>query len=294
MNYQPPQYLSDPFFKQEYEVYSAPISPVNEYPVNFQEQQEWMNDFFIGSAPISQNNSPVDMNTTIPPNPVNFAPYVDNKNVETTLQASSTHSSSSQLFSGSELVSSNDTSLANSPDTLVCSSEITSNASNLCYPNITNKLNQQNQLDINSLENVFQTEDILKPEPPVVIKQEEGEQIQPQQQEPTKPKRRAPRKKLTDTQKKAHNKIEKKYRININAKIAGIQKIIPWVAFEKTAFETGENQTEQEAEKCNKLNKSMILEKATEYILHLQKTEQDILKENEKLKEKVLQLGGTI
>ena len=77
---------------------------------------------------------------------------------------------------------------------------------------------------------------------------------------------------MTESQKKAHNKIEKRYRININAKIAGIQKIIPWVAFEKTAFETGEeNETEAEAKNNTRLNKSMILEKATEYILHLQK-----------------------
>ncbi|CAK7897095.1 carbohydrate metabolism regulator Tye7p [[Candida] anglica] len=88
-------------------------------------------------------------------------------------------------------------------------------------------------------------------------------------------KKRAPRKRLTDSQKQAHNKIEKKYRININAKIAGLQNIIPWVASEKTAFETGGNPVKEEPTEefevpCNRLNKSMILEKAIDYILHLQ------------------------
>ncbi|GAV53694.1 hypothetical protein ZYGR_0AK01960 [Zygosaccharomyces rouxii] len=88
-------------------------------------------------------------------------------------------------------------------------------------------------------------------------------------------RRRAPRKRLTSHQKQAHNKIEKRYRININTKIAKLQQIIPWVASEQTAFEVGENikKGEDGFPTSTKLNKSMILEKAVDYILYLQNSE---------------------
>ena len=38
----------------------------------------------------------------------------------------------------------------------------------------------------------------------------------------------------------------------------------------------------------------MILEKATEYILHLQKKEEEYMAENQKLREQVIKLGGEI
>ncbi|KAK6203230.1 helix-loop-helix DNA-binding domain-containing protein [Scheffersomyces amazonensis] len=108
-----------------------------------------------------------------------------------------------------------------------------------------------------------------------------------------KKKRRAPRKRLTDSQKQAHNKIEKKYRININAKIAGLQQIIPWVAYEKTAFETGQQDNDEEMNSnCARLNKSIILEKAIDYILYLQKNEKKIISQNQLLKSEVVRLGG--
>lgn len=108
-------------------------------------------------------------------------------------------------------------------------------------------------------------------------------------------KKRAPRKRLTAHQKQAHNKIEKRYRININAKIAGLQQIIPWVASEKTAFETGQTgsiKTEEETADVPRLNKSMILEKATAYILFLQEKEISMTSEIDKLKQEVSRLGG--
>ena len=80
----------------------------------------------------------------------------------------------------------------------------------------------------------------------------------------TAPKRG--RKRLTAHQKQAHNKIEKRYRININTKIAKLQEIIPWVASEE---ETGATTTATAAAAPAKLNKSMILEKAVDYILYL-------------------------
>lgn len=112
-------------------------------------------------------------------------------------------------------------------------------------------------------------------------------------------RKRTPRKKLTDTQKQAHNKIEKKYRTNINAKIAGLQQIIPWVAFEKTAFDAGTVKMESSEDmnsnsNAAKLNKSMILEKATDYILQLQRNELDLNQQIERLRQQVLSLGGQL
>lgn len=109
-------------------------------------------------------------------------------------------------------------------------------------------------------------------------------------------KKRAPRKRLTSHQKQAHNKIEKRYRININTKIAKLQQIIPWVASEQTAFEVGESLKKEEgssakematqlcAASATKLNKSMILEKAVDYILYLQNSERLYQMEVQRLK----------
>ncbi|CEP64852.1 Tye7p LALA0_S14e00738g [Lachancea lanzarotensis] len=131
-------------------------------------------------------------------------------------------------------------------------------------------------------------------------------------------KRRAPRKRLTAHQKEAHNKIEKRYRININTKISKLQQIIPWVASEETAFDAGEGKANGSASSssssssssCNygtdsacyasdpatavsvrltdvatpKLNKSMILEKAVDYILYLQNNERLYEMEVQRLK----------
>lgn len=106
-------------------------------------------------------------------------------------------------------------------------------------------------------------------------------------------KKRAPRKRLTAHQKQAHNKIEKRYRININAKIAGLQQIIPWVASEKTAFETGDGEKPaEEVTDVPRLNKSMILEKATSYILYLKENEQKMKNDMDALRKEVVRLGG--
>jgi len=99
------------------------------------------------------------------------------------------------------------------------------------------------------------------------------------------------RKKLTNDQKVAHNKIEKRYRININTKIAKLQQIIPWVAANDTAFEVSNLINDNRSNlisgvKCNaKVNKSKILDKAVDYIQYLQDNEQLFLRENQKLRE---------
>lgn len=250
-------------FNSGYNSYSVPLSPVTS---NDNPQEYWMNEMIANSAPISQTTSHTDLSYMQPPNPINFNALFEEATV----------------FSGTDdLTSSNDTSLTNSP---VINANTDVILQNLNAANL--KLEKQDRFNLDSLETVFETKDILKEEPR--IKKEPGVKE-------TKPKRRAPRKKLTESQKKAHNKIEKRYRININAKIAGIQKIIPWVALEKTAFETGEeNEAEAENRNDSKLNKSMILEKATEYIIYLQKREKDFAEENQRLKEQIIKLGGQV
>ncbi|EDO15055.1 hypothetical protein Kpol_367p10 [Vanderwaltozyma polyspora DSM 70294] len=118
-------------------------------------------------------------------------------------------------------------------------------------------------------------------------------------------KRRAPRKRLTSHQKQAHNKIEKRYRININTKIAKLQQIIPWVANEQTAFEVSDSASKGKgsppsqddtislsngANNSTKLNKSMILEKAVDYILYLQNNERLYEMEVQRLKSELQSL----
>ncbi|KAG0655852.1 hypothetical protein C6P45_002837 [Maudiozyma exigua] len=97
------------------------------------------------------------------------------------------------------------------------------------------------------------------------------------------------RKKLTDHQKLAHNKIEKRYRININTKIAKLQQIIPWVASNDTGFEVSHVMNASRTNSVDvkgaaKVNKSKILDKAVDYIQFLQDNEQIFLTELNKLK----------
>lgn len=82
------------------------------------------------------------------------------------------------------------------------------------------------------------------------------------------------KKPMTLVQRKAHNKIERKYRININSKIANLQKLVPWMSEDGVAFEVDskhltEDISEMQMQSNKKLNKSMILDMVTEYILLL-------------------------
>lgn len=74
-------------------------------------------------------------------------------------------------------------------------------------------------------------------------------------------KKKRERKKLTSDQKIAHNKIEKKYRVNINTKILGLAEVVPSL------------------NGACRLNKLAILERAAEYIMELRA-------ENERLRTK--------
>lgn len=113
-------------------------------------------------------------------------------------------------------------------------------------------------------------------------------------------RKRTTRKRLTEVQKLAHNKIEKKYRININTKIAQLQKMIPWVSDGEAAFEVhsavkhqNENVPGEHVNSKTRFNKSLILQKAIDYIVYLKNNEQlyqveiqRLRQENEALRQK--------
>ncbi|RLV93402.1 Carbohydrate metabolism regulator TYE7 [Spathaspora sp. JA1] len=320
MNYQTNYNLG--YMNQE--CYSIPLSPVD----NNTETNEWMDDFLVNSAPMTTTNSGTGLhNTPLPSStlgsqPINFAQYFED---------------GSAFNAGLNI--SNQTSYANTPENIsIATNNDRVNKKITLIPTSFSEanLNHKQSLNLERLEVLFNTKDILKQEPtdstvlkrkktvepsstPVssnesspriskatsfslspatsvesnTINETGATTIKKESKSKLTPKRRAPRKKLTDDQKRAHNKIEKRYRININAKIAGIQKIIPGVAFEKIAFETGEQSSESD-NNCARLNKSMILEKATDYILYMQQRENQLQEENKKLKEQVISLGGII
>lgn len=275
---------------------SAPLSPIT----SNDDEQDWINELLAKSAPITTTNSFTGLSTLNP---------VSNNFDLTNLQQSDLNQffDTESIFSGNDAASSSETSEVNSPHIKVENSD--NILADLCTVNSKlQDLKQLNDFTPKSLESIFDTKDILKDDLKIssspnlfTDKYSSASSLSNLNSSIKKPinksapKRRNPRKRLTDSQKQAHNKIEKKYRININAKIAGLQQIIPWVAFEKTAFETGADSDFNANENpCNKLNKSMILEKAMDYILYLQERDQKITQENMELKKEILRLGGNI
>ncbi|KAL6918040.1 hypothetical protein ACHAPO_000150 [Fusarium lateritium] len=84
--------------------------------------------------------------------------------------------------------------------------------------------------------------------------------------------------------KTAHNMIEKRYRTNLNDKIAALRDSVPSLRI-MTKSARGEDTTEDREElhgltPAHKLNKATVLSKATEYIRHLEKRNNRLLDEN--------------
>lgn len=129
---------------------------------------------------------------------------------------------------------------------------------------VSNKLlmmQKRNDLTPKALESIFDTKDVLKDAEATGL----GKNVK---ETNSQRRRRCLRKRLTESQKEAHNKVEKKYRVNINARINSLQTIIPWLS------------SENEVPMDLKLNKSVILEKAYDYIVHLRS-------ENEEMKSRL-------
>lgn len=101
--------------------------------------------------------------------------------------------------------------------------------------------------------------------------------------------------------KTAHNMIEKRYRTNLNEKIAALRDSVP-----SLRVMAGTSRIDDDEEDlgglapAHKLNKATVLAKATEYIRHLEKRNKRLQEENDKLNnrlntfEKLATMGGNI
>jgi uncharacterized membrane protein len=109
--------------------------------------------------------------------------------------------------------------------------------------------------------------------------------------------------------KSAHNAIERRYRNNINDRIAELKNAVPALLYAKVKDNrTGnkrrsnndeDDDTNDDTEEyldgvaiATKLNKATILRKATEYIHHLKKTGEDLKRDNATLQHLLAQLPG--
>ncbi|KAJ5648627.1 hypothetical protein N7490_004999 [Penicillium lividum] len=91
--------------------------------------------------------------------------------------------------------------------------------------------------------------------------------------------------------KRAHNVIEKRYRANLNEKIAELRDSVPSLRTKNANGDSNEDEDDAEgAQAANKLNKASILSKATEYIKHLEIRNKRLEDENTALKNRLRQL----
>ncbi|KAK9322643.1 hypothetical protein V1517DRAFT_130033 [Lipomyces orientalis] len=91
--------------------------------------------------------------------------------------------------------------------------------------------------------------------------------------------------KITKPKKTAHNMIEKRYRTNLNDKIAALRDCVPALRCAVTGSFDDDVEELDGLAPANKLNKATVLTKATEYILHLQQRNAQLQRENKALLE---------
>lgn len=91
--------------------------------------------------------------------------------------------------------------------------------------------------------------------------------------------------------KTAHNMIEKRYRTNLNDKIAALRDSVPSLRVMAGTSKLGEDGDDDEdlegLTPAHKLNKATVLAKATEYIRHLEKRTKRLQDENDQLKNRL-------
>jgi len=100
---------------------------------------------------------------------------------------------------------------------------------------------------------------------------------------PVQPGKKMPAKK------RAHNVIEKRYRANLNEKIAELRDSVPSLRTKNLNGDSNEDD-DDEATPASKLNKASILSKATEYIKHLEIRNKRLEDENTDLKNRLRQV----
>ncbi|TGJ88512.1 hypothetical protein E0Z10_g218 [Xylaria hypoxylon] len=91
--------------------------------------------------------------------------------------------------------------------------------------------------------------------------------------------------------KTAHNMIEKRYRTNLNDKIAALRDSVPSLRIMSKSAR-GEDTTEDREElhgltPAHKLNKATVLSKATEYIRHLERRNSRLMDENAAMQQRI-------
>lgn len=101
---------------------------------------------------------------------------------------------------------------------------------------------------------------------------------------PVQPGKKMPAKK------RAHNVIEKRYRANLNDKIAELRDSVPSLRTKNPNGDSNEENDDAEATPASKLNKASILSKATEYIKHLEIRNKRLEDENTGLKNRLRQV----
>lgn len=222
-------------------VYSPNDSPLEE---------QWITDLLAKSAPMTTTNSFTDaLNFEMS----NFEQYPVNTEFSSLLE------NEESIFSGSSRAS---TVSSTPPIKEEDEDEVDSAGNTNLLDGVSAKLQmmqRRNDLTPRALESIFDTKDVLKDtmdgQAGLATLTTSISHPEPSMSQPKK--KRCSRRRLTDTQKEAHNKVEKKYRVNINSKINSLQTIIPWFSNEK--------------ELCMdmKVNKSVILEKAFDYIVYL-------------------------
>ena len=99
--------------------------------------------------------------------------------------------------------------------------------------------------------------------------------------------------------KRPHNIIEKRYRANLNEKIAELRDSVPSLRIAKKSIDNKEGDDDDDEDldgvtPSSKLNKASILTKATEYIKHLELRNRKLDDENKSLKQRLLKLERVI
>lgn len=98
-----------------------------------------------------------------------------------------------------------------------------------------------------------------------------------------------PASKNAPSKKRSHNVIEKRYRANLNDKIAELRDAVPSLraVFRQRNGSKPEDEEDEAIASGNKLNKASILSKATEYIKHLEVRNKRLDEENMALKNRL-------
>jgi hypothetical protein len=89
------------------------------------------------------------------------------------------------------------------------------------------------------------------------------------------------------SKKVAHNTVEKRYRMNLNSKIAELRESVPSLRSIKTNLSDDEDNGGDNAAPSKGLRKAQVLSKANEYIHELERQARQLRNENEALKKKM-------